>query len=96
MKFVKTLLARIQKTIHAIRNPSDEKLFAKAVRLYTDYSGYVYIQHTRKGVVEALVRREEMKRILEQLTVFPANAQRTQLLKETLVKFRQYNRIGFR
>lgn len=91
-----TIIARIQQTIHDYKNPSDEKLFAKAYKLYHHFASYHTYQHTRAGYEAAVKNKNEMFARLTELHHMKADQGRTQKIKDTIVDFKKLNKIGFR
>ena len=91
-----TIIARIQQAIHDYKNPSDEKLFAKAFRLYETFASYHNYQHTRTGYAAAVENKNEMYARLQAIRDMEANDARTQEIKDTIESFKKLNKIGFR
>jgi hypothetical protein len=90
------IIARIQQSIHDYQNPSDEKLFAKAYKLYHHFSSYHNLQHTRAGYEAAVKNKNEMYARLQAIRDMDANDARTQEIKDTIEAFKNLNKIGFR
>jgi hypothetical protein len=90
------IIARIQQSIHDYKNPSDEKLFAKAYKLYHLFASYHHLQHTRGGYEAAVKNKNDMYSRLQSIRDMDANEARTHEIKDTIEAFKKLNKIGFR
>lgn len=89
------IIKLIQKTISKCTTPSDEQLLAKAYNIYHQFASYHHLQHTHSGYLAAVKRKNEMHALLKDLHHMKGSEDRTKKLKETIVLFKKYNRIGF-
>ena len=92
---VMKIIKLIQQAIYNFKNPSDQKLFRKAYKLYDFYASYHTLQHTRSGYLEAVERKQSMFARLEAIRDMDANDARTQEIKDTIIEFKKFNKIPF-
>lgn len=85
----------IQKVIN-YKTSSDEKLLAKAYKLYHHFASYHTKQHTKAGYLVAVETKHKMFEKLQVLHCMKASENRTKQIKDTIVEFKQINKIGFR
>jgi len=89
------LIEIIQKKIYSYKNPSDQKLFEKAEKLYCHFARYHAKQHTLKGYYSAVQMKNEMYETLCILGTMPEGVDRREMLKQTVKTFKLNNRIPF-
>lgn len=87
----------IQQAIYNYKNPSDSKLFNKAMNLYRLYVSnniryHVVYKNKMYGTQQAFVTQDKMFNMLCSIPEMPANAERRAKIVEMIQLFKQYNR----
>jgi hypothetical protein len=91
------IIKLIKKAIHDYKNPSDSKLFNKALSLYSLYVSnniryHVVYKHKMYGTQQAIVIRDKIFNMLCSIPDMPVGAERRKKIVEMVALFKQYNR----
>lgn len=91
------IIKYIQKAINDYKNPSDSKLFKKAINLYHLYVSnniryHVVYKHKMYSPQPAIITRDKMLNMLYAIPKTPVGEARRKALVDMVQQFKKYNR----